>query len=88
MEPVLQGRGFSEIPVDAIGIGAVSNDNPLQYVETTSRTVLMQVAEKNEFMIRMTQDAVHVHNTPVYIGALVSADRQTVYWVNESRPLP
>lgn len=28
------------------------------------------------------------HSTPRYLGMIVSADRGTVYWVNETRPLP
>lgn len=88
MEPVLTGRGFSEIPDDAIGIGAKVNNNPLEYILTTNAVLLLQIAEKNDIMMRMTQDKQHGHRDPVYLGAIVSADRQTIYWVNNTQPLP
>ena len=88
MEPVLRGRGFSEIPDDAIGIGATSNADPLQNIATTNAVLLLQIAKKTDITMKMTQDGKHGHVNAVYLGAIVSADRQTVYWVNNTQPLP
>lgn len=87
MEVILTGRGFGIIPDDAIGIGATRNEDPVQFVSSTNEALLMTIAEKNENRMQMTQAAQYTHNLPVYLGAIVSPDRQTVYWVNRTRPL-
>ena len=88
MEPILRGKGFGNIPDDAVGIGATSNDDPLEYVNTTNAALILQIAEKTDIQIRMTQDMQYSHTYAAYLGAIVSADRQTIYWVNTSKPLP
>lgn len=88
MQPILRGRGFSEIPDDAIGIGSNSNSDPLRFKDAVVETNLMRITEKNDIELKFTQDAPHGHNNPTYIGAIVSADRQTIYWVNNTQPLP
>jgi hypothetical protein len=39
----------------------------------------------NEITFAAGEAAEHV---PLYLGAILSADRSTVYWVNNTRPLP
>lgn len=88
MEPVITGKWFDTIPNDAIGIAATNNNNPLLYLGSMNATFLMRISEKNDNLIKMTQDEAHSHGGSVYLGAIVSADRQTIYWVNTTQPLP
>ena len=84
----LRGSGFLSIPADALGIWSSMNDDPLhnRYNETPyNRSVIVNQTD-NLLTIQYPES----HNATVarYLGAIVSADRETVYWVNETRPLP
>ena len=88
MEPTLVGRGFQDVPDNAIGIASSNNNSPLEYINTESAGLMMQITEKSETRMSLTQGRERSHAVPLYLGAIVSADRQTVYWVNNTQPLP
>lgn len=65
-----------------------NNDLPLQFVDSQNAGHLFNiVVNSNE-----TATAVHQSGaTPSlanFLGAIVSADRSVIYWINESKPLP
>lgn len=76
------------IPSDAVGILAWSNSDPLEYLNTTVESRLYEIVEKSETWMRVSQKQESTHSGTSYLGAIVSADRSIVYWVNETRPLP
>lgn len=82
------GNHFSLLPIDAIGILAVDNDNPLGYRESTSESFLFDISEISDEMLTLNARQEGGHAFASYLGGIVSADRQTVYWVNDSKPLP
>ena len=85
---VLQGRGFDNIPNDAVGVYSDNNDDPLQNKDTTVAYRLFDVIEKSSTLMVMGHQVSTTVASPVYLGAILSSDRQTVYWINESKPLP
>lgn len=82
------GNHFLLLPINAIGILAVDNDDPLGYRESTSESYLFDISEISDDLLTLTARQVGGHAFASYLGAIVSADRQTVYWVNDSKPLP
>ena len=76
------------IPDDALGIMAVSNNYPTEFVASTERTQLFGISGRSANSIVLSQLITSSHAVKTYLGAIVSADRRTVYWVNDTRPLP
>lgn len=84
----LSGKAFHYIPNDAVGVLSYVNEAPLMYKDDESTIHLYHVEERAENIIVLKQDAVSSPARASFLGAIVSADRQTVYWVNETNPLP
>lgn len=85
----LRGKHFDLIPNDAIGVLARENGNPTELVNTSSAVYLLEVMNRiDDTDVTFEQGEIHNLSTPVYLGAIVSLDRQTIYWVNRSQPLP
>lgn len=85
---MLKGSGLSTFGEDAIGVIAFNNDEPLLYQNTTvaNRLFDIEVLDDTKAIARGREGA--PHSGASYLGGIVSADRQTVYWVNETKPLP
>lgn len=75
------------IPEDAIGLRSSENDNPLMHRYDEAATQIYDL-ELNENSIVATLRGSTQIGVTVYFSAIVSADRSTVYWVNNTRPLP
>ena len=84
----LTGKGFPGIPDDAVGVLAYDNNNPEQYKTTQSNYNLYKITAKTKETLNLEQVEVAPHSQPNYLGCIVSADRQTTYWVNDTKPLP
>ena len=84
----LIGSGFEELPNDAVGILAISNDDPLgqRYAQSESLLYAINVVDDNTMTATCNEPT--VHSGPNYLGAILSADRETIYWVNNTKPLP
>lgn len=85
---ILTGLRLDRIPSDAIGIGAYSNDNPLGGIDSTQQKRLYHIVEQSASSLVLANNDGGVHAQDCYLGAIVSADRSTVYWVNFTEPLP
>ena len=85
---VLSGDNFNNIPADAIGIYAIDNDNPLANRYSDTEWFLFDIVEKSNNTMRMKNRNPVAHSDANYLGAIVSSNRNTVYWVNNDRPLP
>lgn len=85
---MLNGVNFDLIPSNAVGIVASDNNNPLQNRDAESGDRLYSIVEKTSNTMRMVLRATSSHVLNVYLGAIVSSDRETVYWVNNTKPLP
>lgn len=88
MDYILFGSGFSGIPDNAVGILARANDNPLEFIETDNPINLFSISQKTDTQLTMSPVQLITHTIDSYLGAIVSEDRQTIYWVNDTNPLP
>lgn len=84
----LSGVNFSLIPQDAVGILSGNNEAPELQRYSQSSTWLTTIEVLDDTHLLATQDSARPHSTPVYLGMIVSADRQTVFWINHTAPLP
>lgn len=81
------GENFDVLPNDIIGLPSTNNNDPLLYRDSQATSIVCSVAEKsnNRMLLNAVDEAEH---SPAYLGALLSADRETVYWTNNTKPLP
>lgn len=84
----LIGHRFDLIPNDALGIMAEFNNDPLELIDTENDGFLYRITEKSDEQIEMEQIVQGSHSVPTYLGAIVSLDRKTIYWINDTKPLP
>ena len=84
----LFGRYFNVLPNDAVGVIATNNDNPIEHIESSVDIFFFKIEKISDLRLRLYQDNVHSFTNAVYVGAIVSADRQTIYWQNDTKPLP
>lgn len=82
------GAGFVAIPSDAVAVWAISNDAPLAYRDSQEIVQTFDVVVNSDNKLTCIPRAVYTHTVPLYVGAILSADRSEVLWVNETRPLP
>lgn len=87
-EFVLEGYGFSDIPSDAIGIFANNNEIPLSYRYTEDDGLIYDMVPVSETIVRFVCRAASPAHSRNFLGAIVSANREEVYWVNNTNPLP
>lgn len=84
----LTGLHFDGIPNDAVGIYANNNEKPLEFINSDLGYHLFTILEKTNTSMRLLSNYQVAHNAQNYLGAIVSANRQTIYWVNDTKPLP
>lgn len=85
---VLTGKYFRLIPNDAVGVIATENDSPLGWLNSQLGLNVFDIVEKSDTSLELAVREAAPHSGNTYLGAIVSPDRQTVYWVNNSKPLP
>lgn len=73
------------LPADAVAVPMSNNDNPLQY-RTVSAAMTIVERTDNEITFAVANEG--QHSTAFSIGAILSNDREEVYWINTNRPLP
>lgn len=76
------------IPDDAVGVMAVSNDDPLQYRDTTNAHWMYTIESKTATEMVLVQGTIAGHDDPTYLGGILSTDRSEIMWVNRTEPLP
>lgn len=84
----LTGRFFDRLPDDAIGVMALSNNNPLQFRYSVEATQTFKIDAKTSKTLEMSQITASAHDKSVYLGAILSADHEIIYWINNTNPLP
>lgn len=57
------------------------------YTPDGERKAVMRIEERSATAITFAAEEASDHSA-LSIGAIVSADRQTVYWINDTKPLP
>lgn len=85
----LIGHNFDEIPYNAVGVLSTDNENPLMHQkDATNYATIVQMSGRKLSMMTEPITSGSVANKPIYLGAIVSADRNIVYWVNNTSPIP
>ena len=84
----LRGKHFYGLPSDAVGILSLQNNYPHSYRNTQDNTFVFDIVQRDNAAMRLEAREVGSHPQAVYLGCIVSADRQTIYWENTSKPLP
>ena len=84
----MTGSNFLQIPDNAIGIIASDNDNPTENIDTSDANFEFRIKEKASNVITFEHIGPSLFSRNYYLGVIVSADRQVVYWVNDTKPLP
>lgn len=85
---VLRGEYFDQIPSNAVGIKSYKNEDPLMYLHTVNAAIEYKIREMTDSTITLrVRNPEFVQTEPSYLGVIVSSDRNTIYWVNNSRPL-
>lgn len=82
------GSGFDIIPSDAVAIIANDNDAPLRFRYSKEVWASLGLVSKDDSNMSFEFAEPHVFSAQVYIGAIVSADRTQLYWLNNTKPLP
>lgn len=83
----LAGNGMTLIPSDAIVLFSSSNDAPLVWRYRQGAEYYAPINIVNDEEVQFESIEVQ-YAVPIYASAIVSEDRQTVYWINNTRPLP
>ena len=88
----MQGYGFDSLPEDTIAFAMRDNDNPLEFIDFPytpegERIAIMRIVSRSATTMTMASEDAADH-AALSIGAITSADKRTVYWINTSRPLP
>lgn len=50
--------------------------------------LVLNITSKTPSEMTLTTGVSHNYTVPRYLGAILSNDRTTVYWVNNTAPLP
>ena len=82
----LRGVNFDELPDDAIGLISYRNDNPLQGLNLSGYQVPITDKTAESLVVEVAPHS--SSNVYGYVGAIVSSDLQTIYWRNDTKPLP
>lgn len=85
---VLEGENLDLIPADAVGILATGNASPTAQSHVEYPDWIYDIVSRTETRIVLRVRSAVVHGFNTYVGCLVSPDRETIYWTNETRPLP
>lgn len=84
----LTGYNFDVLPQGVLAFLANSNDDPTRNLGSTSNSFIMDIEVTSVNTATATARSTGAHSSPYYIGVIASADGSTVYWVNNTRPLP
>ena len=85
---MLRGRGFDLIPDDAVGTISAHNDDPLESRNSSTPTQIFEITAKSDTEMVISQATAASHRVPTYVGAILSKDRNIVFWENDTAPLP
>lgn len=74
--------------MDAVGVIASNNDNPIGGKDSINPIQLYQIVSKTDTEMVVAQVETAPHSVPTYMGGFLSQDRAVVYWENDTKPLP
>lgn len=84
----LSGLNFDAIPLDAVGLISVDNLNPLMNIHSMADENMYRIAGLTSTSMHLVAVQSGALDESNYLGAIVSPDGHTIYWMNNSKPLP
>lgn len=75
------------VPDDALLVVSNNNDNPLAFIDGAAR-YFYPITSRTDSSIVFSLSTSNSFGEDMYGAAIVSQDKQTVYWENKSKPLP
>lgn len=87
VEYIVTGSGFSALPSNVIAVSSNDNDNPLVGRYQTNPDIYAVMIERTDTMVRFAANS-NLGHSALYLGAIVSNDREHIFYLNTSRPLP
>lgn len=84
----MRGVNFDMIPGDAIGVYSGNNQEPLGWLNNPNDWAFFDILSKTDNEMELRAKSISSHGGASYLGAIVSADKETIYWINNTRPLP
>ena len=88
MQYEVTGSGFNSMPAQIVGIAASDNNNPLRHRYENFPAFLLYPIERSDTRLVLEARNTEQYNSRYYLGGIVSEDRETLYFVNNSNPLP
>lgn len=86
-EFLVKGTGFSMIPNDALAAVSYDNALPKQHIgDSVNAFEILRILERGDGFIKFGNGKTTTHS-PLYLGVIMSQDRHTIYWENDSGPL-
>lgn len=82
MQFVVTGSGFDSIPYDAVAVIGTQG-YPLNQRYTNDPWAVMHIVSKSDESIEFSASVSYNFSSPHILGAILSEDRQIIYWVNE-----
>ena len=82
------GYNLDQFPNEAIGVLSMDNDRPDQFKNSTWDGYIVNIQTKERRRMLLDGGEHHFDVGNYYLGLIVSSDRQTVYWINDTKPLP
>lgn len=76
------------IPDDAVFVLARNNTDPLEFRYTESDATFGVIGSHTDTEINCETNVTAPHSISTYLGAILSADRSVIYWVNNTKPIP
>lgn len=67
---------------------AIANDDPTALINSTDQTHIYSIISKQDMEMTLKQSQQGTHGANTFIGCIVSVDRQIIYWINDTNPLP
>lgn len=88
MEFQLSGENFDKMGSEIVGVLATENGDPLHNRDSVNEAILVHEISRTKTTLLLAATMENHYSFPYYLGGILSADRETVYWENNTRPLP
>ena len=85
---VLIGNNLDKIPAGAIGVYASRNNQPMQHRYDREDYHIWNITEQAPERLVLTPKVVYQLSNNIYLGGILSYDGETIYWQNDTSPLP
>lgn len=75
-------------PTQLVAVVMYDNNNPLQERYSEETYSVLPFYAYNDGVLSFQWGVTGSISIPYSVGAIMSLDRETIYWVNETKPIP